>query len=76
MDREARIRACSQHCVLRYVMREAMTNQTLRKRFHLPENKSATVSQVIAAAIEAGHIKLDEQAGTSRKLARYLPFWA
>jgi ATP-dependent DNA helicase RecG len=76
MDREARIRACYQHCVLRYVMREAMTNQTLRKRFHLPEHKSATVSQVIAAALEAGRIKLDEEAGTSRKLARYLPFWA
>jgi hypothetical protein len=57
-------------------MREAMTNQTLRKRFHLPEHKSATVSQVIAAALEAGRIKLDEEAGTSRKLARYLPYWA
>lgn len=76
MDRDARIRACYQHCVLRYVMREAMTNQTLRKRFHLSENKSATVSQVIAAAIEAGQIKPDEEVGTSRKLARYLPHWA
>lgn len=76
MDREARIRACYQHCVLRYVMREIMTNQTLRKRFQLPENKSASISQVIAAAIEAGRIKADEEAGTSRKLARYLPHWA
>jgi ATP-dependent DNA helicase RecG len=76
MDREARIRACYQHCVLRYVMREAMTNQTLRKRFHLAENKSATASQVIAAAIDAGRIKPDEEVGTSRKLARYLPYWA
>ena len=72
MDREARVRACYQHCVLRYVMREAMTNQSLRKRFHLPENKSASVSQVITAAIEAGKIKPDEEAGASRKLARYL----
>ena len=76
MDREARIRACYQHCVLRYVMRESMTNQTLRKRFHLPENKSATVSQVISAAIEAGRIKPDHEAGASRKLARYQPHWA
>ena len=52
MDREARIRACYQHCVLRYVMRETMTNQSLRQRFRLGENKSATVSQVIAATIE------------------------
>jgi ATP-dependent DNA helicase RecG len=76
MDREARIWACYQHCVLRYVMREAMTNQTLRKRFRLSENKSATASQVIAAAIEANRIKADEEAGASRKLARYLPYWA
>ena len=76
MEREARIRACYQHCVLRYVMRESMTNQTLRKRFHLPENKSATVSQVISAAIEAGRIKPDHEAGASRKLARYQPHWA
>lgn len=76
MDREARIRACYQHCVLRYVMREPMTNQTLRRRFDLPEGKAATVSQVIAAAIEVGRIKADEEAGTSRKFARYLPTWA
>ena len=76
MNREARIRACYQHCVLRYVMGETMTNQSLRKRFHLAANKSATVSQVIAAAIEAGRIKPDEEVGASRKWARYLPHWA
>ncbi|HMP59002.1 MAG TPA: hypothetical protein PKD86_06575 [Gemmatales bacterium] len=53
-----------------------MTNQTLRQRFKLSESKSATVSQVIAAAIDAGRIKLDEEAGASRKWARYLPYWA
>jgi ATP-dependent DNA helicase RecG len=76
MDREARVRACYQHCVLRYVMRESMTNQSLRNRFKLSESKSATVSQVISAAIEAGLIKADEGVGTSRKFARYLPAWA
>ncbi len=76
MDREDRIRACYQHCVLRYVMREPMTNQTLRQRFRLPDNKSATASQIIAATLEAGRIKADQEAGTSKKLARYLPHWA
>jgi predicted HTH transcriptional regulator len=70
MDREARIRACYQHCVLRYVMGEQMTNQSLRGRFKLPESKSATVSQVIAATIEEGLIKADAQAGASRRQAR------
>ncbi len=76
MDRADRIRACYQHCALRWVMAKPMTNQTLRKRFHLPEKKSASVSQVITAAIEAGLIKPDEKVGGSRKFARYLPVWA
>jgi ATP-dependent DNA helicase RecG len=76
MDRETRIRACYQHSALKWVMSERMTNQSLRKRFQLPESKSAVVSQVIAASTEEGMIKLDKQAGTSRKFARYLPFWA
>ncbi len=76
MDRDDRIRACYQHCALRWVTGERMTNQSLRERFHLPESKSAIVSQVIAATIEAGKIKADEAVGSSRKYARYLPFWA
>lgn len=76
MDREDRIRACYQHCALKWVMSERMTNQSLRGRFHLPESKTAITSQVIAATIEAGLIKPDEKVGSSRKFARYLPFWA
>ncbi len=76
MDREDRVRACYQHCALKWVMSERMTNQSLRERFGLPESKSAIVFQVIAAALEAGQIKPDERAGASRKFARYLPFWA
>ncbi len=76
MDRDDRIRACYQHCALKWEMSEQMTNQSLRERFHLPESKSASVSQVISATVQAGMIKPDERAGSSRKFARYLPFWA
>lgn len=76
MDRKDRVRACYQHCCLRYVMNQLMTNQSLRDRFKLPENKSATVSQVIAETVEAHLIKLDDTATVSRRYARYLPFWA
>jgi predicted HTH transcriptional regulator len=76
MDRNDRVRACYQHCALKWVMSEHMTNQSLRERFHQPESKSAIISQIIAAAIETKLIKLDEAAGTSRKFARYLPYWA
>jgi ATP-dependent DNA helicase RecG len=76
MGRDDRIRACYQHAALKHVLRERMTNQTLRERFGLGEGKQATVSQIIAATIDAGLIKLDETAGESRRYARYLPFWA
>jgi ATP-dependent DNA helicase RecG len=76
MDRETRIRACYQHCVLKYVRSEHMTNQSLRERLRLPESRIATVSQVIGAAVEAGVVRADEKVGSSRKFARYLPFWA
>jgi ATP-dependent DNA helicase RecG len=76
MDRNDRVRACYQHCALRWVMSEKMTNQSLRERFHLGEDKAAIASQIIAATTEAGLIKSDESSGRSRKFARYLPFWA
>ena len=57
-------------------MSERMTNESLRQRFHLPETKRAIASQIIAATIEVGLIKADERVGSSRKYARYLPFWA
>jgi ATP-dependent DNA helicase RecG len=76
MDRNDRVRACYQHCALRWVMSERMTNQSLRERFHLGEDKAAIASQVIAATIDSKLIKADESVGGSRKFARYLPFWA
>lgn len=78
MDRDDRIRACYQHCVLRWVMHQRMTKQTLRERFRLPATSasSATVSQVIAMTIDAKKIKADESVKGSKKYARYLPHWA
>jgi len=76
MDRNDRVRACYQHCVLKWVMSERMTNQSLRERFCLAEDKAAIASQIIAATIESGLIKPDERVGASRKFARYIPFWA
>jgi ATP-dependent DNA helicase RecG len=76
MDRDDRVRACYQHCALKRVVSERMTNQTLRERFGLPEAKASVTSQIIAAALEVGLIKPDEAVGGSRKYARYLPFWA
>jgi ATP-dependent DNA helicase RecG len=76
MDKEDRVRACYQHCCLKYVLSERMTNQSLRERFGLPESKAQSTSQIIGATIDANLIKSDEAVGASRKFARYLPFWA
>lgn len=76
MDRNDRIRACYQHCCLRYVMNERMTNQSLRDRFKLPEGKSATVSQIISATLDTGKIKLADLTQISTRYRSYVPFWA
>ncbi|MBI4748952.1 MAG: putative DNA binding domain-containing protein [Acidobacteria bacterium] len=76
MDRNDRVRACYQHCCLRYVMHQRMTNQSLRTRFKLVESKSALVSQTIAAALDAGSIKVADPTQTSQKYRSYIPFWA
>ena len=75
MDREDRIRACYQHCALRFVMHERMTNQTLRERFHLSPTESNVVSMVITGTAEAGLIRAD-RISASRKFAKYVPYWA
>jgi len=71
-----RIRACYQHAGLKRVMTDFMTNQSLRERFKLPASKGAVVSQIIAATLDAGLVKVDESVGASLKLRRYLPYWA
>lgn len=76
MSRQDRIRACYQHCCLRYVMRETMSNQSLRKRFGLPDERAETVSRILRDTGDAKLIKQEESGSGSKKYARYVPFWA
>ena len=76
MDKADRIRASYQHCCLRYVMNEKMTNQSLRERFKLSEKKSESVSRAIRDSIEAGKIKVSDPDATSLRYRSYIPFWA
>lgn len=75
MDSEEKVRACFQHCALRWVMNEKMTNGTLRERFNLPESKSETVSRIIGEAMLKGKIKPNDPASTSKRYASYVPYW-
>lgn len=76
MDRIDRIRATYQHCCLRYVTNEKMTNQSLRERFRLPEKKTESASRAIRDTVEAGKIKLADPEQTSLRYRHYTPFWA
>lgn len=76
MDGKDRVRACFQHCVLRWMTNQKMTNTTLRERFNLPESKSETVSRIIADAIQQRKIKPVDPTSTSKRYANYVPDWA
>ena len=76
VDRNDRVRATYQHCCLRYVMNEKMTNQSLRERFRLSEKKTESVSRAIRDAVDAGKIKLADPEQTSLRYRNYVPFWA
>ena len=76
MDRSERIRACYQHCCLRWVMNEKMTNQSLRDRFGLPDNKNESISRILRETMETGRIKLADVSVTSTRYRSYIPSWA
>jgi len=76
MTQDDKVRACYQHCVLRYVVREQMTNDSLRNRFGLADSSNAAVSKIIRYTLDANLISVDPTAGSSRKYARYVPSWS
>lgn len=75
MDKQERTHACYLHACLRLVMRDPMTNTTLRERFGIEPKNSAMASRIIRDAIEEGLIKPYDE-GQSKKNSRYLPYWA
>jgi ATP-dependent DNA helicase RecG len=76
MDRGDKVRACYQHCSLRYVMTEKMTNQSLRERFALPTRQVDKASRIIRDTMDEGLIKLEDPQSSSKRYAKYIPYWA
>ena len=75
MGQEERVRACYFHACLKYVMRDYLTNTSLRERFGIEEHNKAVASRRIREAVDAGMIKpYDENA--PRRFMKYVPFWA
>jgi ATP-dependent DNA helicase RecG len=75
MDKEERIRAVYWHASLRYVMREQCTNSSVRERFGIASQNSATASRLIGEAVAAKMISAVDL-NASKKYMRYVPFWA
>jgi len=66
-----KVRACYQHCVLKYVEKNGrMTNSSLRERLGIGEKNYPAASVIIKASIESGYIK------ESEKSKEYVPVWA
>ncbi|MEK7186325.1 MAG: RNA-binding domain-containing protein [Patescibacteria group bacterium] len=70
MTTDDKIRACFQHCVLKYVENSRMTNATLRERLGIGEKNYPAASVIIKATIQKGIIKEAE------KPKEYVPTWA
>lgn len=70
-----RVRACYLHACLRYVMRQDMTNTSLRERFGVEERNRATISRFIREAVRA-QVIVPADSEAAPKMMRYLPYWA
>ena len=74
MDQADRVRAVYLHACLRYVERDFMTNTTVRGRFGISEQNSATASRLIKEALSAGEIRLHDESAAP-KFRKYVPKW-
>jgi predicted HTH transcriptional regulator len=70
MSKPDKIRACYQHCCLKYVSGDYMSNQSLRERFDIDKKSYPVISRLIRETIDSGLILEYE---SSRM---YIPFWA
>ena len=70
MSKPDKIRASYQHCCIKYISGDYMTNQSLRERFNIDKKNYSIVSRIIKEAIESGAVV---EYDNSRM---YVPFWA
>lgn len=75
MGKDEKIHACYLHACLKYVMKEQLSNASLRGRFGLDSRENSKISRLIRESLDAEKIKpLDPD--TAPRYMRYIPFWA
>lgn len=77
MSRRERLEATYWHVCLLYAQREAVSNQSLRVRFGLHNDRKSTlaISRIVREAREEGLIKIEDES-VSAKMRRYISSWA
>ena len=70
MTKTDKVRATYQHCVLKYLSTEYMSNASLRLRFGIEDKNYPQASRIIKQAIDDGLITEHENSKT------YIPYWA
>ncbi|WP_026449959.1 ATP-binding protein [Aequorivita capsosiphonis] len=70
MTKKDKVRATYQHCVLKYLSNEYMSNSSLRLRFGIDDKNYPQASRIIKQAIVDGLIAEYENSKT------YIPYWA
>jgi len=76
LDKNERIAAAYEHACLRHLSNDPMTNESLRERLAIPQESNYVASRIIGDANEAGLIKPAKTDNTSRRYAKYVPFYA
>lgn len=76
MTAAERLRACYQHCCLRYVSGEKMTTASLRHRLGLNTAQNVLAWKVVSDALRKALIKPSDPQNKSKKFASYVPYWA
>ena len=76
MGRVDKVRACYQHCCLRWVCRDYMTNTSLRKRLGINDENYPMASRIIKDTMDKGLIRLYDPENKSNRTRKYVPFWS
>lgn len=74
MSKQERVDACFQHCILKYLSNEKMTNASLRKRLGISEKNYALASRIIKEALDQNKIKIGNPEIKNAKYIHYVPF--
>lgn len=76
MIKKDRVRACFQHCTLRYVFHKPTNNQSVRERFGISDANKSQASRIIKDTIQSGLIVQEDPTNVTKKFSSYVPYWA